>query len=146
MGEERLNESTLESPDVYLAAGTAGLEVSLVVRLDGVGLGALAADPLLVIAEGVAGVMVQTTGLRADENPLLHLRCLPLKQLPWYLVPPPVHLQVLVPLEPLATDLAHVPVRLQQRLRRQRHHLRVRGRVRGGRGKEASDPITLLET
>lgn len=80
--------------------------MGLVIGLNGVALGAFLTDPLLVVAvlpsevlldanevaEGVARVVVQAGGLRANENPLPHNRSLPLEQLPRDLMPPPVHL------------------------------------------------------
>lgn len=55
--------------------------------------------------------MVETGRLRAHEHPLARLRAaLALEQLPRYLVPPPMHLKVLVSLKSLVADLAHVPV------------------------------------
>lgn len=113
-----------------MSSGAAGFEMCFVIGLNGVAFGALAADPLLVvamfsskvffdsdeIAEGVAGVVVEAAGLRAHEHPLLdHLifRYLSLQQLPRHLVAPPVHLQILVSLKSLVADLAHVPVRFE---------------------------------
>lgn len=108
-----------------VASSAAGFEMGLVIGLNGVALGAFFTNPLFVVAvlpsevlldanevaEGVARVVVQAGGFRAYENPLPHNRSLPLQQLPRDLMPSPVHLQVLVPLEPLVADLAHVPVR-----------------------------------
>lgn len=123
-----------------MAAGAAGLEMGLVVGLDGIGLGALGAHPLPVVAvlapevlldadqvpEGVARVMMQAARFGAHEDPFPHLGGLPLQQLPGHLVPPPVHLKVLVALEPLVADLANISIGLQQCPWRQRHHLGVR--------------------
>lgn len=96
----------------------------LVIGLHGVAFRAFLADPLLVIAvfppevfldphkiaEGVAGVVVKAAGLGADEDTLPSYRGLALQQFPRNLVPPPVHLQILITLEPLVADLAHVSI------------------------------------
>lgn len=115
-----------------MASGATSLEMGLVIRLHGITLGAPLTHPLLLVAvlppvvlldpnevaERVAGVVVEAGRLRAHEHPLPR-HCprspgiLPLEQLPRHLVPPTVHLEVLVPLEPLVADLAHVAVRLQ---------------------------------
>ncbi|OAY63403.1 hypothetical protein ACMD2_17121 [Ananas comosus] len=83
------------------------------------------------VAQRVPRLVVQAVRLRAHVNTLpppptpsaACFRRRPLRQLPRHLVPPPVHLQVLVALEPLLADLAHVPVGFEQRPWRQRHHL-----------------------
>ena len=95
-----------------------------VIGLHRIAFGASLADPLLVIAvfpsevllysnkitQSMAWVMVQTTRLRAYKHSLLHHRRFPLPQLPRHLVPPPVHLKVLVPLESLVADLTHITI------------------------------------
>jgi hypothetical protein len=120
-----------------MASGTAGFEVGFVIRLNSVSFGAFLTHPLLVIAmlpsemlldpdkvaKSMAWVVVQTTRFWAYKNPLPHLLRLPLKQFPRYFVPSPMHLQILVSLEPLVADLTHIAVGFQQGLGRERHDL-----------------------
>lgn len=117
-----------------MAAGPAGLEVRLVVRLYGVPLGAPRADPLPLatvfptemlldpdkISERMAWVVVETTRLGTDEHSLSYFTLsLPLHQLPRNLVPSTVHLQVLVPLETLVAYFTYIPIRLEKGTRGQ---------------------------
>ncbi|KAM1736978.1 hypothetical protein ACFX12_015268 [Malus domestica] len=97
------------------------------IRLNRILLGALIAFPLLLtvlfakvlfnpseITQSSGRIVVYTRSLRADVNSLLHLFAQPLPQLPWQIMAPSVELQVLVPLEAIATDLAHEMVRSKQ--------------------------------
>lgn len=122
-----------------MAAGAAGFEMGFIIGLNGVAFGAFFADPLLLvavfspemffdsdeIAEGVAGVVVEAARLRADENTLSGHRSFALQQFPGHLVAPPVHLQILISLEPLIADLTHVSIRFQQGFGGKRHHFRI---------------------
>lgn len=107
-----------------MAAGATCFEMCFVVRLHCVAFGASLADPLLVtavfssemllyaneITQSMARVMVQASGLRANEDSLLHQRSLPLQELPGHLVAAAVHLKVLVPLESLVADLTDITI------------------------------------
>lgn len=108
-----------------MAAGPAGLEVRLVVRLHGVPLGAPRADPLPLatvlptemlldpdkISERMTWVVVEATRLGTDEHSLSYFTwSLPFHELPRHLVPSTVHLQVLVPLETLVAYFTYIPI------------------------------------
>lgn len=120
-----------------VASGTTGFEVSLVIRLHCIAFGASLTYPLFVVAmfppemlldpnkvtQGMTRVMVQASWFRAHKHSFSNHWCLPLQKLPWHLVPPPMHLQVLVPLESLVADLTHITIWFQQSLWWERHHL-----------------------
>ncbi|RWW00483.1 hypothetical protein GW17_00036552 [Ensete ventricosum] len=125
--------------------GAADLGVRLPVRPDGVLLGAPLAFPLLLpvlpavvlldpreVPERPGRVVVHAARLRAHVHPpppprrRLVRRRLLRREVPRQVVPPAVYLEVLIPPELLAADLADEAARRQQRSRRQRDHLRLR--------------------
>lgn len=107
-----------------VAASAASFEMSFIIRLNSVGFRALITNPLLVVAvltaevffdanqvaKCMARVVVEAGRFRAHEYSFPHHWILSLQQLPWYLMPPSMHLQVLVSLKPLVADLAYVSV------------------------------------
>ncbi|RZS12552.1 hypothetical protein BHM03_00044019 [Ensete ventricosum] len=143
--------------------GATDLGVRLPVRPDGVLLGAPLAFPLLLpvlpavvlldpreVPERPGRVVVHAARLRAHVHPpppprrRLVRRRLLRREVPRQVVPPAVYLEVLIPPELLAADLADEAARRQQRSRRQRDHLRLRvctaphrKRPRGGGAHEA---------
>nr|GLL33888.1 hypothetical protein B296_00055650 [Ipomoea trifida] len=98
--------------------------MSFPIRLDSILLGALIALPFLLpmlsaevfldpseVPESSRRVMVNAALLRAYIHLLLdHFLVVPLLQLPWQIVPSPVQLQILVPLETLVADFADKPL------------------------------------
>jgi len=117
-------------------AGAAGFGMSFPVGLNSVSLGALVALPLLLsmlaakvllyasqVAQSARRVVMHTGGLRADVDALANLLAGPLPQLPGQVMAPSVQLQVLIPLKPFVTNLAHKSIGRHQCSRRQRYHL-----------------------
>lgn len=102
--------------------------MSLPIRLNRVPLRAFLALPLLLsmlptemllnpseIPKCPRRVVVDAARFWAHINLLpYHLLAVPLLQLPWQIVPSPMQLQILVPLETLVADLAHESVRRHQ--------------------------------
>lgn len=140
-GKERKQKPGKDTATITrMASGATGFDVCFVIRLNSIAFGALVTHPLLVITvlppevlldpnkvtKGMTWVMVQTTRLWANKHPLLlPLCCFPFQQLPWHLMPPPVHLKILVSLKPLVADLTHISVWFQQGLWWQRHNLSI---------------------
>lgn len=108
----------------YVLPCATGLDMGLPIRMNSISLAAfltlegfltmLPAKVLLdpsEVAKSSGGVVVDTRGFWAHVHLLPHhLLVVPLLQLPWQVVPPPVKLQVLVPLEPPVAYLTHKPV------------------------------------
>lgn len=110
-----------------MTTGTTSFKMRLVIGLNSIAFRALFTNPLLVIAvlspevlldtyqitKRMARVMVQATRLRAYKNALPYNGGLSFEKFPRNFMSPSVHLQVLVSLKPLVTDLAHVTIRFQ---------------------------------
>ena len=148
-----------------MATSPTSLEMGLVVTLHRVPLRAPLTHPLLAttmlpsivfldsdeVTEGVARVVVQATGFRANKHSLLHDLAsapagprggrggLPLQSLPGDFMPAAVHLEVLLALEALVADFADVAVGLEEGARGEGDHLGVGVRGAGG------PPLLLLE-
>lgn len=121
-----------------ILSSSTNLGVRLPIGLHGVFLGAFIAFPLLLavfsaemllnsgeIAESPRRIVMNTGSFRTNINPLLHFLARPLLQLPWQIMPPPMQLQILVPLKSFTANFAHESVRRHQSLRRQSNHLRI---------------------
>jgi hypothetical protein len=136
MGHETVSSGKEGSAITAVLAGAAGFGMSFPVGLNSVSLGALVALPLLLsmlaakvllyasqVAQSARRVVMHTGGLRADIDALANLLAGPLPQLPGQVMAPSVQLQVLIPLKPFVTNLAHKSIGRHQCSRRQRYHL-----------------------
>jgi hypothetical protein len=136
MCNETVSSGKEGSAITAVLAGAAGFGMSFPVGLNSVSLGALVALPLLLsmlaakvllyasqVAQSARRVVMHTGGLRADIDALANLLAGPLPQLPGQVMAPSVQLQVLIPLKPFVTNLAHKSIGRHQCSRRQRYHL-----------------------
>jgi ABC-type multidrug transport system permease subunit len=108
-----------------MSSSTTSFEMSFVIRLNSITFRASLTNPLLMvtmfssemffdadkISQSMTRIMVKASGFRANIDSFLHLYVVvSFKKLPWNFVTSSMHLEILVSLKPLVTDLTYVSV------------------------------------
>lgn len=108
-----------------MSPSATSFEMSFVIWLNSITFRASLTNPLLMItvfssemffysdkiSKSMTRIMVKTTGFRANIDSFLHLYVVvSLQKLPWNLVTSSMHLEILISLKPLVTDLTYVSI------------------------------------